>query len=80
MGWDKKMVGRAGKGDRVIRQLFRSHYLKYRKGKGYQTEHSAEHKGEKGNAIVPCSNLRYFTKRFSSLRGITSHARNIMVF
>lgn len=44
-------------------------------------EHSAGHKGKKGNAIVTC-NLWCFTKLFSSLSTITSNSneRNTMDF
>lgn len=61
--------------DKVIWQSFRSH----RKHKGYHTESSTEHKGNRGNAIVPCSDFYCFTN-FSSLRGITSYERNIINF
>ena len=53
MGWDKKMVGRAGKGVQSDRAVIQKSLTPVQKSKGYHTEHSVEHKGKRGN--VDCS-------------------------
>lgn len=55
MGWDKKMVGRAGKGVQSDRAVIQKSLTPVQKSKGYHTEHSVEHKGKRGNVIVPCN-------------------------
>lgn len=49
------MVGRAGKGAQSDRAVIQKSLIPVQKSKGYHTEHSVEHKGKRGNVIVPCS-------------------------
>ena len=52
MVWDKKMVGRAGKGVQSDRAVIQKSLTLAQKSKGYHTEPSVEHKGKRGNVIV----------------------------